>query len=612
MTSTQGDLAALSRYVFRAPRWYTSTGIALLVAAVTGAGAFSSAYLFEDAVRGVVYIGLPTAVAALLTTPVDRALGGNLTFERSSLLALTGEVVLVVALLGAGLFRILWLGDAVVRESLLAALAFVFALRLVVIVAVSRTSWLAVLPASLQTVAGAAALFVYDGTMRVGRGWLPADPSDVGVAPLVHFGTESLLLLVATSAVFGAATFGFVRVLDRPWKQALGVSVLDFISGFVGHIAEGSHELEEFFAEIGEEALVPVTVLVMRRADGSEKARWTLPMVHPGPMGEIGGGNLPRRLAESAEGLCFPPHATAGHDFNLVSRAEVETLVDAANRATAAAAADSGATRSLRAQTGAATMTGQRFAGGSLLTTTYAPGVADDIAFSVGRTAAAEARSAGLEDVLLVDAHNSNDGLGGEDLGHVTPGSKRAADTVAAAGTVGDALAEADMQALRLGTAWSETDWTAADGIGSLGVRVAAVDTGGQTTAYVLIDGNNMEPGLRATLLRALPDCVDTGEILTTDTHVVNTMQSVNQVGEALDEDQLAALVTDLTVAAVDDLEPVEAGMATEEALVTVFGNDRTETLAAHANAMVAMGAGLAAALGVAAFAVTIVLLAAV
>lgn len=612
MTTSQGDLAALSRYVFRAPRWYTSTAIALVVAAIAGAAAFTSAYVFEDAVRGVVYIGLPTAVAALVTTPLDRALGGRLTFERSSLLALTCEVVLVVALLGAGLLRILGMGDAVVRESLLAGLAFIFALRLVAVLAISRTSWLAILPASVQTVSAAVALALYDGTMRVGRAWLPADTQDVAVAPLLRFDTESLLVLVAASVVFGAATYGFVVVIDRPWRRAMGISVLDFISGFLGHIAEGSRELEEFFAAMGETAVVPVTVLVMRRPDGTEKARWTLPMVHPGPMGEIGGGNLPRRLAETAEGLCFPPHATAGHDFNLVSRQEVETLVETTQEAAAAVEFGDSATHSVRATEGDATVTGQRFTGGALLVTTYAPGFADDVAFAVGQTASAGAQATGLDAVMLADAHNSNNGLTDDELGHVTPGSQRAVDTVEAANLVGDILTASERQPLRLGTAWSETPWSPADGIGSLGVRVAVVGAGSQTTAYVLIDGNNMEPGLRAEILAALPDEVDSAEVLTTDTHVVTTVESVNQVGENVETGRLIDLIADLTKSAIEDLEPVEAGMASESAEVTVFGNDRTEALAAHANSMVAMGAGLAVAFGLAALALTIILLAAV
>ncbi|MXR21600.1 DUF2070 family protein, partial [Halobacterium bonnevillei] len=133
-----------------------------------------------------------------------------------------------------------------------------------------------------------------------------------------------------------------------------------------------------------------------------------------------------------------------------------------------------------------------------------------------------------------------------------------------------------------------------ADGIGPLGVRVAVLDTGGQRTAYVLVDGNNMEPGLREELMDALGD-VDHAEVMTTDTHIVNTVESTNQVGGAIDWDELRALVADLAEEAVADLEPVEAGMASERAEVTVFGNDRTETLASHANAVIAMGGAVAA-----------------
>jgi putative membrane protein len=53
-------------------------------------------------------------------------------------------------------------------------------------------------------------------------------------------------------------------------------------------------------------------------------------------------------------------------------------------------------------------------------------------------------------------------------------------------------------------------------------------------------------------------------------------------------------MIDDLVTEAIADVEPVEAGMATESATVTVFGNDRTETLASHANAVVSMGPALA------------------
>jgi putative membrane protein len=613
MTTTQGDLAALSRYVFRAPRWYASLGFALVVAALAGVVAFDSRFVLEDAWQGVFFIGVPTVVAAVGTPPVDRRLGGQLTPNRASLLALVCELLLVVVLVVAGLITLLTpLGQGFVFDALTVGLAAVFALRLLAVMAVSRKSLLAAsVPASIQTATAALLVLVYSGTMRfveVGGPLVRAFLSRPSQGPAEFQAVEPLdfALLGLTCVLYAVGVRVFVAAIDRPWRRSLGVSVLDFVRGFIGHIAEGSRELEVFFESLGEEAIVPVSVLSARRPDGTEKARFVLPMIHPGPMGEIGGGNLPQRVAESADGLGFPPHATAGHDFNLVTEREVDTVLDAVSRAHERIEYTETATPGRRATVGEATVTGHAIGNSALLVSTYAPGFADDIDYSVGLSAAAEARSHGLADVLLADAHNSNNGLDGPDLGHVVPGSQRSFDLMEAAGKVADDLANAPQDTLELGVAWDETPWEPTDGIGPLGIRVAVFEVGGHTTAYVLIDGNNMEPGLRDAIVDALP--VDTAEVLTTDTHVVNTVSSTNQVGGAIDGDELTARIETLVSDALADREPVEAGMATERARVTVFGNDRTEALASHANAMIGMGGALAAALVLALMSVSVLL----
>jgi putative membrane protein len=603
MTTTQGNLAGLSRFIFRTPSWYSSASFALVLAAATGIAAFDSAFVLDDAWQGIFFVGLPTITAGLVTATIDRALGGNLTPDRSTLLALTCEILVVVALLGAGGVAILtgW-GQPFVFNALIVALAAIFAFRLLVIMAVSQRSALrAAVPASIQTVVAAALLFVYSGalsyfqidsqlTNQVLARSHEAPPELVhSVAPI------DFALLAVICAVHGAAVWGFLVVIDIPWRRGLGVSVFDFIQGFVGHLAEGTRELETFFESIGETALVPVTVLSVRRPGGAEKARFVLPMLHPGPMGDIGGGSLPNRLASEAEGLGFPPHATAGHDFNLVTEREVDTVCAAVRRVADRIGYDRTASASVRVEAGDATLTGQAIGDGALAVGTFSPQPTDDVMYSVGLSARAAARTDGLQDVLLVDAHNCNDGLTPGDLGHVVPGSQRSFDLIEGAEQLGCDLAAADRGDLSLGTAWDPTPWEPRDGIGPLGVRVAVFEVAGQRTGYVLIDGNNMEPGLRDRIIDAI-EGVDRAEVMTSDTHVVNTVDAENQVGQNLPEDELIGLISDLVASAVDDLEPVEAGMETETVDVTIFGNDRTETLASHANAMVSMGGALAVA----------------
>ncbi|MEF8774415.1 MAG: DUF2070 family protein, partial [Halobacteriales archaeon] len=525
-----------------------------------------------------------------------------LTPNRSSLLALFSELVLVVLMVAAGGLTLLTsFGQTFVIHTLLTGLAAIFALRLLVIKAISRTSWpVAAVPASIQTVTAAVLLFVYSGAIRYFEVRGPLidaflSRADEAPAELTLVAPQDFVLLAGLSVAYGVGVWAFLLAIDYPWRRALGASVLDFGRGFVGYIAEGSDELEEFFASIGERAQVPVTVLAFRRLDGGEKARFVLPMIHPGPMGKIGGGNLPARVATHAEGLAFPPHATAGHDFNLVTEQEVDTLIDAAERAHRRIEYGRTATGSARVEAGDTSVLGQAFGDDLLLVATFAPGFADDVEFSVGLSAASEASGHGFDHVMLVDAHNSNDGLEGEDLGHVVPGDERSFDLIEGAGKAAARLADADQHPLRLGVAWDETDWEPLDGIGPLGVRVAVFEVDGETTAHVLVDGNNMEPGVRGRIVEAV-EAVDEVEVTTTDTHVVNTVEAENQVGEAIDVEELIELIDGLVGAAVNDLEPVEGGMATERAEVTVFGNDRTETLASHANAMIPIGAALAGA----------------
>jgi len=340
MTATQGNLASLSRFIFRAPTWYTSLAFALVIAAMTGIVAFDSRFILDDAWQGVFLIGLPTSIASAVTPWVDRQLGGQLTPNRATLLAVICELITIAMLTIAGVIAVFTvrLGQNFVFDVLLVALASIFAFRLLILMAVSRHSLLkATIPASVQTVTAAVLLAIYSGATA----FILEDPMlreylsrPEEVPPQVQgFIPEDFIILAVICVIYALAVWLFLVVIDQPWRSSLGVSALDFLRGFIGHIAEGTRELEEFFEEIGEEAVVPVTLLSVRRPDGEEKARFVLPMIHPGPMGEIGGGNLPRRVAESADGLAFPPHATAGHDFNLVTEREVDKILSTAETA---------------------------------------------------------------------------------------------------------------------------------------------------------------------------------------------------------------------------------------------------------------------------------------
>ena len=344
-----------------------------------------------------------------------------------------------------------------------------------------------------------------------------------------------------------------------------------------------------------------------RDLEGKQKACFSLPMLHPGPMGTIGGGNLPESLARDTVGMAFTPHATAGHDFNLTTAREVDSILSVVKRAIEDVELYESATMSVRSRVGEAEIVGQMFGDSAMLIVTYSPGCADDIDYAVGLSTMAEARGQGLRNVMLIDAHNCNNGTRGGEIGHVTPGSQRSFDLFEAAKEVSKKLVQEDQNSFELGVAWDKTKWGLEEGMGPLGIRVAVIKSGDQETAYVQIDGNNMDPGLRDRIVEE-NELVDEIEIITTDTHIVNTIDAVNQVGQRIPHNELIGKIQELIKEAKEDYESVVAGMASRKTTVTVFGNDMTETLASHANAMISMGGALTAAMIIATVSISILL----
>ncbi|MBS7659430.1 DUF2070 family protein, partial [Candidatus Bathyarchaeota archaeon] len=86
-----------------------------------------------------------------------------------------------------------------------------------------------------------------------------------------------------------------------------------------------------------------------------------------------------------------------------------------------------------------------------------------------------------------------------------------------------------------------------------------------EKAAYVIIDGNNMVPGLREKILKALNSMgIKDGEIFTTDTHCVNALtlsrRGYHPIGEVIDHEKLIEYIQSAAAVAMTDLQPVKIG----------------------------------------------------
>ncbi|MFA7562884.1 MAG: DUF2070 family protein, partial [Methanoculleus sp.] len=352
---------------------------------------------------------------------------------------------------------------------------------------------------------------------------------------------------------------------------------------------------------IGEEVYVPEVSLFFSREMG-KNVIFTVPNVHPGPMGDVGGGNLPRILHDTFPEETLVAHGCATHDFNLVSESEIHTIARAIEASREGLAFSAVASRPIRVGSGSVSVLCQRFGDALLMVSTRSPDRTEDLDYSIGMAIMAEGRC-GFSEVAFVDAHNCMTSVGSP----VLPATRIATEYIAAAREGFRAARDLPCEPLAIGVSHVRVPFTREQGFGSLGVQALVTEAGGMRAAYVLIDGNNMAPGVREHLRAVALEHAAEAEIMTTDTHTVNTISGKNPVGYRVPAEEIVPYIEQAVREAVADLSPARVGAATASCEgVVVFGSQRVSQLASTVNAMLAFIAPLSLIILILAFLVSI------
>ncbi|MCX6688135.1 MAG: DUF2070 family protein [Methanoregula sp.] len=564
-------LGQLTKYVFTAPSWQRSLVIIIVLGLLID-GASARAWV-RIPFSGTLAFTVPAIIALFLTKPIIAYTGKQMTWNRSALLALSCTVFAVIITL-AGLVSNITL----VPFFYAIALGFIFGLRLLVLVAIAdyRVPRM-IVPAFIQSGVGIlAGIFLF--------------------SPL--FGAYALVLQI----VFGLGFAILIWLIERPLYRAFHIRGLAFINAFIAHMTDGSKGMEEFFREIGEEIYVPQVNLFFRRKTKTP-VLFTVPNLHPGPMGEIGGGNLPKILHDNMEEETLVAHGCATHDFNLVSESEINKVIEAVRSSKHDLGYSAMASRSGRLMVGTVQVLYQRFGDSVLIVTTRSPQKTEDLDFSIGMTIMAEGHR-WFPHVAFVDAHNCMTDL----TSPVHQATLTAIEYQRAAIQAMEGCRTAQLHPFAIGVAHHLLPFSREQGFGDLGVQALVIEVDGERTAYVLIDGNNMAAGVREKLLDNILTLVDAAEVMTTDTHVVNTITGKNPVGMAIPVDAFLPDVMQTVRAAIEDLSPAESAATTAFCEnVVVFGSNRISQLASTVNAMLIFVAPLSLAMLLLAFLLSLV-----
>jgi putative membrane protein len=561
----QEETARVIRRVFRAPS--SEKSILAIVVASLIYGLILEGLTVDSLSSGLIVFALPSIVAAIITIPLAPALGGVMYARRSTLLAFLALVIMGPSIIA---WRIIFTVDgnvgAEIRTSII-LFSFATALwfRHITLVTTSNSSHVGSMPSSLtQPVIGGLVAALYLGF----------EQGDIYVGTLLFL-------------IFGAAAILLVRIVNTPLRKAFGVDGVAMAGYFLDHITKkgsGVDEIDGFFESISSPIDAHVGVVSFKKGDDI-KALVVVPSVHPGPFGYIGGSDLPAKLAEDLRNLTanvLVPHGPSTHDYNPSSQNECKKISLMVGNLLHDMEYSTESSALVRRTMGEANACAQLFGNSSLVVASMAPRPTDDLDFSTGHTAMVEGKKQGVEDCLVIDAHNSLE----RGSGHVHFGSRIARYIVESSGkAVGQALKEKS-EGVRMGVASASEFSVDEDGLGSMGIQVMVIETAGKRNGYLLFDGNNMVAGLREKILARKGGILDDAEVLTTDNHSVNnTMGGFNPVGEKMNHERIVEVTEDLMKQAVNNLEDVEVGMKT--GLIhdfSVFGPQSTARLASVVN----------------------------
>ena len=368
--------------------------------------------------------------------------------------------------------------------------------------------------------------------------------ASIALLPEPMEATVTSLLVAPPLMMLGPALI--LTILARKNLGTHDMRILPIFRAFLYSWAEEeSGPLEAEIAKVSVVTDLEADELTFTDPGGNCLCQLVAPYVHPGPFRNVGSSPMSTLIRE-ALGNCpaLVVHGVSSHEKDLASRGDVEKVIESL-KAGINAPPVRVCSPMVRGEARGAKASCQIFGNTALHTLTLSPKSHDDIPDSVMERVRASATRKGL-DAVVVDAHNCLDDL---DLLNDADSDS----LVEAAEIAMDAALASKQEPFNIGfTEVKPAEWGSDDGMGTLGIGALTIQlASGLRYTYLVFDSNNMFKGLRERLLAAVESLgYAGGEVLTSDTHVVNaigaTERGYHPMGETMDQERVVVYVTGL------------------------------------------------------------------
>jgi len=364
------------------------------------------------------------------------------------------------------------------------------------------------------------------------------------------------------------------------------VSGLDMTRGFIyAWVDKKVDKMEEVFSKISVERSLPIGLL--RLLKDNDELFVVISNVHSGPFLNVGSSNMPYEVYRyfsdkyGIDAVVF--HGTCTHSENLPNKQELKKFLEFLEIEREKIDAKYETAKVYRTMEGELLLTYKIYDNTVLGIVSTVSGEMDDLHVDIGLAFREVLRSRGL-DGLLVDAHNSLTEPGSLPL--LTLTDKIGKDIISSVRNLieekFDLWAEGEVE-----VGWHHVQCdkiSVKEGLGPGGIWIIVEKIGERRFTTIIIDSNNLKKGFRNKILEILKSekLIEEGEIITTDTHVVNAVSPGEGAYELLDPkklDRLLPCIKEAIEKANEKLSPVKVGFSVKEIKIKTIGEDGVHRL---------------------------------
>lgn len=298
------------------------------------------------------------------------------------------------------------------------------------------------------------------------------------------------------------------------------------------------------------------------------------PHFHFGPFRNTGSSAFPsllRRIFHESKGLQgVVLHTPSNHVYDLVTVGESLKVIDRLIQYPPPESYSSTITPLIKRSYGEAHASALAFGDFALLCLSYTE--MEDIPMEISDRLRAYARWLGFQDVIVADAHNSLTGL----TAVFTPEN---IEEIYKAGTLClqelKDIPQYGFQAVL--SSYYPPNLGLDNGLGGGGISALLWRVLGHDYALLIVDANNLSPGLRLEAIERLRRSLGVeAEILTTDTHEVTARRVVSRgylmLGEEGTKETFLSALTSICQDAISKLNPSRIGYSTKKMKVKIIG----------------------------------------